>query len=144
MHTNFFIKVCLKDGHSNYENLPPLIARRKLCPHTGLHFPDFPTSKCASPYLNYIRSTNSATLSKQFTKTGLFQNSFFPFYNIKLYVHFSHCHILSRQNLLFVVITVIYLFNNFCASCVLECVLFFVYHLFFLWILDLYQLACFF
>ena len=100
-------------------NVPPLAARRKalkLCQlfsifQGHLEFPDLPTSKRASPYLNCIRSTNSATL---FAHTTLFQNSFFtstikPWNTLPLNIC-SHCHILSMLYLLSVVL--IFLFNS--------------------------------
>ena len=87
----FALKVCLKDWHSDYDtllisaNVPPLATRRKalkLCQLFTIlqgyaKFPDFPTSRRTSPYLDCIRSTNSATLSQLFAHTTLFQNSFF-------------------------------------------------------------------
>ena len=45
-------------------------------------FPDLPTSKCASPYLNCFRSTNSARLTPPFTHTTLFQNSMIKLWNM--------------------------------------------------------------
>ena len=65
---------------------PPQVARRKalkLCQLFSIlqghsEFPDLPTSKRVSRYLNCIRSTNSATLTQPFAHTTLFQNSFFP------------------------------------------------------------------
>ena len=88
----FALKVCQKDWHSDYvtllnvTNVPPLAARRKalkLCQLFSIlqghsEFPDLPTSKRVSRYLNCIRSTNSATLTQPFAHTTLFQNSFFP------------------------------------------------------------------
>ena len=73
----FALKVCQKDWHSDYvtllniTNVPPLAARRKalkLCQLFSIlqghsEFPDLPTSKRVSRYLNCIRSTNSATLT---------------------------------------------------------------------------------
>ena len=86
----FALKVCQKDWHSDYDtllnsaNVPPLAARRKalkLCQLFSIlqghsEFPDLPISKHASPYLNCIRSTNSATLTQPFAHTSLFQNFF--------------------------------------------------------------------
>ena len=88
----FALKVCQKDWHSDYvtllntTNVLPLAARRKalkLCQLFSIlqghsEFPDLPTSKHVSRYLNCIRSTNSATLTQPFAHTTLFQNSFFP------------------------------------------------------------------
>ena len=49
-------------------------------------FPDLPISKRASPYLNCIRSTNSATLTQTFAHTSLFQNSFSQELSLKSYI----------------------------------------------------------
>ena len=144
----FALKVCWKDWHSDYvtllnaTNVPPLAARRKalkLCQLFSIlqghsEFPDLPTSKRVSRYLNCIRSTNSATLTQPFAHTTLFQNFFSPLrlnygtLYLLIYVPFSLCHILSRLYLLSVVLTVMYLFNSKIAHSLFLC--FYVYVLF--------------
>ena len=141
----FALKVCLKDWHSDYDtllisaNVPLLATRRKalkLCQLFTIlqgysEFPDFPTSRRTSPYLDCIRSTNSATLSQLFAHTTLFQILFsclrlnYGTRYLITYVHFSHFHILSRLYLLFATLAVMYLVNsNFVYTVFLCCVLF--------------------
>ena len=77
----FALKVCQKDWHSDYDtllnsaNVPPLAARRKALKlrqlfsiiqgHSeSISWPSY--FQTASPYLNCIRSTNSATLTPPF------------------------------------------------------------------------------
>ena len=142
----FALKVCQKDWHSDYVTLlnatnvpPPLAARRKalkICQLFSIlqrhsEFPDLPTSKRVSRYLNCIRSTNSATLTQPLPTLPYFRILFSPLQlnygtlYLLIYVPFSLCHILSRLYLLFVVQTVI-------VHSVFLCVCFFcvcVYHL---------------
>ena len=144
----FALKVCQKDWHSDYNtllnsaNVPPLAARRKalkLCQlfsilqgHT--EFPDLPTSKRVSRYLNCIRSTNSATLTQAFAHTTLFQNSFFPS-TIKLWntLPFNICTLQSLPHFKQAVSIICCANSNVPSLTVKLCTLcFYVYVLFFL------------
>ena len=141
----FALKVCLKDWHSDYDNLlnranvPPLAARRKVLKLCQLftilkghsHFPDFPTAKRASPYPGQQTQPlclNSLPTLIYFKNPSSHLQLNYGTHYLQTYVTFSHCHILSRLYLLFVVLTVIYLFNSnpvlpvflsvFCSSCI--------------------------